>query len=74
MKTLNGYILKLVNDYKYLGSYISSYEKDFNTRKGMAWSACNDLHIIWVSDLHLNMKIDIFKTLIEPILLYGSET
>ena len=74
MKTLNGYILKLVNDYKYLGSYISSSEKDFNTRKGMAWSACNDLHKIWVSDLHVNMKIDIFKTLIEPILLYGSET
>ena len=40
----------------------------------MAWSACNDLHRIWVSDLHINMKIDIFKTLIEPILLYGSET
>ena len=74
MKTINGYILKLVNDYKYLGSYISSSEKDFNTRKGMAWSACNDLHKIWVSDLNLNMKIDIFKTLIEPILLYGSET
>ena len=74
MKTINGYILKLVNDYKYLGSYISSSFKDFNTRKGMAWSACNDLHRIWVSDLHVNMKIYIFKTLIEPILLYGSET
>ena len=37
----------------------------------MAWSACNDLHKICVSDLNLNMKIDI---LIEPILLYGSET
>ena len=66
MKTLNGYTIKLINDYKYLGSYILSSKKDFNTRKGMAWSACNDLH--------LNMKIDIFKTLIEPILLYGSET
>ena len=52
MKTLNGYILKLVNDYKYPGSYISSSEKDFNTRKGMAWSACNNLNKIWVSDLH----------------------
>ena len=40
----------------------------------MAWSACNDLHRIWISYLHVNMKIDIFKTLIEPILLYGSET
>ena len=40
----------------------------------MAWSACNDLHKIWVSDLHINIKIDIFRTLILPILLYGSET
>ena len=61
MKTINGYISKLVNDYKYFGSYISSSFKDFNTRKGMAWSACNDLHRIWVSDLHVNMKIDIGK-------------
>ena len=74
MRTLNGYILKLVNDYKYLGSFISSSEKDFKTRKGMAWSACNDLHKIWVSDLNNKIKINIFKTLIEPILLYGSET
>ena len=74
IKTLNGYILKLVNDYKYLGSFISSSEKDFITRKGMAWSACNDLHRIWVSDLHINLKLDIFKTLIVPILLYGCET
>jgi len=74
MKTLNGYVLKLVNDYKYLGSFISSSLKDFTTRKGMAWSACNDLHKIWVSDLHINIKIDIFRTLILPILLYGSET
>jgi hypothetical protein len=74
IKTINGYALKLVNDYEYLGSYISSSEEDFNTRKGMAWSACNDLHKIWVLDLNLNMKIDIFKTLIEPILLNGSET
>ena len=74
MKTLNGYNLKLVNDYKYLGSYISSSEKDFNTRKGMAWSACNDLHKIWVSNLNTKIKVNIFKTIIEPILLYGSET
>lgn len=74
MKTLNDYILKLVNDYKYLGSYISSSEKDFKTRKGMAWSACNDLHKIWVSNLNTKIKTNIFKTIIEPILLYGSET
>jgi hypothetical protein len=74
MKTINNYNLKQVDDYKYLGSFISSSEKDFKTRKGMAWSACNDLHKIWVSNLDTEIKTNIFKTLIEPILLYGSET
>ena len=29
MKTYNGYILKCVEDYKYLGSFISNSERDF---------------------------------------------
>ena len=36
LKTLSGYILKCKEDYNYLGSFISSSEKDFNFRKGMA--------------------------------------
>ena len=40
----------------------------------MAWSACNSLHHIWISNLSNKIKINIFKTIIEPILLYGSET
>ena len=74
IKTLNGTILKCKDDYKYLGSYISSSEKDFNVRKGMAWSACNKLHKIWKSGLDVFIKVNIFRSLIEPILLYGSET
>ena len=74
IKTVSGYILKRVDDYKYLGSFASSSEKDFNTRKGMAWSACNDLHKIWTSKLANNIKIKVFRATIEPILLYGSET
>ena len=74
LKTLSGYILKCKDDYKYLGSFISSSEKDFNARKGMAWSACNNLHKIWISKLHVSIKIQLFKTLIVPILLYGCET
>ena len=74
IKTVKGYILKRVNDYKYLGSFASSSEKDFNARKGMAWSACNDLHKIWTSKLAPPIKIKIFRATIEPILLYGSET
>ena len=63
MKTLNGYILKCVEDYKYLGSFISNSEKDFKTRKGMAWSAYNNLHKICVSELPTYTKMNIFKTL-----------
>ena len=74
MKTINGYILKCVEDYCYLGSHISSSEKDFRIRKAMAWAACNKLHNIWTSNLSNKIKINIFKTIIEPILLYGSET
>ena len=74
LETLSGYILKCKEDYNYLGSFISSSEKDFNVRKGMAWSACNKLHRIWTSKLNVSIKIKFFKTLIEPILLYGCET
>lgn len=74
IKTLNNTSLKKVEDYKYLGSYISSSQKDFITRKGMAWSACNDMHNIWTSHLDDKLKIKIFRATVEPILLYGSET
>ena len=49
VKTLNGASFKMVKDYVYLGSYISSSEKDFSVRKGMAWSACKDMYKIWTS-------------------------
>jgi len=40
----------------------------------MAWSACNKLHNIWKSGLDVFIKVNIFRSLIEPILLYGSGT
>ena len=60
MKTINGYILKCVEDYCYLGSHISSSDKDFRIRKAMAWTACNKLHHIWTSDLSNKIKIKIY--------------
>ena len=74
IKTLNNTILKQVKDYKYLGGYISSSEKDFNIRKGMAWSASNDMHKIWISNLSVQLKVEFFRATVEKILLYGSET
>ena len=74
VSTKKGTLLKRVDDYKYLGSFVSSSEKDFNVRKGMAWSACNDLHQIWTSKLDPKIKVKFFRATVEPILLYGSET
>ena len=74
IKTINNTLLNMVSDYVYLGSFISSSEKDFLTRKGKAWAACNAMNKIWSSDLDRDFKLKIFKAAIEPILLYGSET
>ena len=65
IKTIQDKLLKMVSDYVYLGSYISSSEKDFLTRKCKAWAACNAMNKIQSSELDRNF---------EPILLYGSET
>ena len=41
--------LKLVDKFTYLGSSVSSTEKDINTRLTKAWTAIDKLSIIWKS-------------------------
>ena len=60
IKTLNDKVLKCVDDYKYLGSYIRNSERDFIIRKGLAGSACNEMDKIWKSNLDKHLKINIF--------------
>lgn len=74
IESLSGEILKCVDDFKYLGSFVMSSEKDFQTRKALAWTACNKLATIWRSKLSRTFKVNIFRATIEPILFYGSET
>ena len=71
LKSLSGATIKRVDDFKYLGAYIMDSQKDFRSRKGMAWVACNKLDKIWRSNLENNIKVELFQTLIEPIPLYG---
>ena len=70
----NGDPLEHVPDFKYLGSYIADSRKDFNTRKGMAWTACIKLQKVWTSGISEDLKVKFFKACVEPVLLYGSET
>ena len=50
-------------------------EKEFNCRKGQAWSAITKLDKIWKSKkFSRNMKILFFTALIESIFFYNSST
>ena len=51
ISTLDGTPLKLVDKFTYLGSSVSSTEKDIDTRLMKAWTAIDRLSIIWKSDL-----------------------
>ena len=57
ISTLDGTPLKLVDKFTYLGSSVSSTEKDIDTRLTKAWTAINRLSIIWKSDLTDKMKV-----------------
>ena len=67
-------LLKLVDKFTYLGSSVSSTEKDIDTRLTKAWTAINRLSIIWKSDLTDKMKRSFFQAAVVSILLYGCTT
>ena len=72
--SLDGASLKLVDKFTYLGSSVSSTEKDINTRLTKAWTAIDRLSIIWKSDLTDKMKHSFFQAAVVSILLYGCTT
>ena len=72
--THGGNKLKLVDDFKYLGVWIQSSEKEMETRIGQAWKALNKMDKIWNSSLQDNVKLVFFRATMESVLLYGAET
>ena len=73
IKSNNGKQLTTVKNFKYLGGWMMSTEKDFEVRKALAWAACYKLSKIWSSNIRRNIKERLFLSAIEPILLYGAE-
>ena len=71
---LDGTSLKLVDKFPYLGSSVSSTEKDIDTRLTKAWTAIDRLSIIWKSNLTDKMKRSFFQAAVVSILLYGCTT
>ena len=74
ISTLDGTPLKPVDKFTYLGSSVSSTEKDIDTRLTKLWTAINGLSIIWKSDLTDKMKRSFFQAAVVSILLYGCTT
>ena len=74
ISTLNGSSLKLVDKFTYLGSSVSSTEKEIDTRLRKAWTAIDRLSVIWKSDLTDKLKRSFFQAVIVSILLYGCTT
>ena len=60
--------------FTYVGSSVSSTEKDIDTRLTKAQTAIDRLSIIWKSDLTDKMKRSFFQAAVLSILLYGCTT
>ena len=72
--TLKGGPLKLEDKFISVGSSISTTEKDINTRLAMAWTAMDNLSVIWKLDLTNTMKRSFFQAAVVSILQYGCTT
>ena len=70
--TLDGASLKLVDKFTYLGSSVSSTEKDIDTRLTKAWTAIDRHSIIWKSDLTDKMKRSFFRQRLYRLYRYCS--
>ena len=70
VSTLFGKPLKLVHQFPYLGSNISSTESDKDVRLSKSWTTIDSLSIICKSDLSDKIKPDFFQTMVVSILLY----
>ena len=70
ISTIDGTSPKLVDKFNYLGSSVSSTEKDIDTQT----KAIDKLSIIWKSVLTDKMKRNFFQAAVVSILLYGCTT
>ena len=76
VKSLIGNTLKQVENFRYLGSEISSTTKDVSSINGKAWIALNyhKLSTICKYTANLWLKNNFFRVTVKNILLYESVT
>lgn len=71
VKNLEGTVIPIVDDYKYLGVYALNFREDFDHRKNKAWGILVQYRGIWKSTHSPQLKRTLFMSLVEPIMTYG---
>ena len=71
MKTFNEEKIKPVDDFKYLGSYIASTERDAVIRFEQEWRTLNEFHMIWKPKLPDRFKGNFLRAVEETVLAFG---
>ena len=71
---LNGWSLKHVDGFTYLGSSVTFTENDINMRLAKTWTIIDRLSVIWKSNLSDEIKRTFFQAAVVSILLYGCTT
>ena len=74
LKTTDGTTIEVVDDFKYLSSWVNSTEQDIKMRKALAWKACNKMSSIWKTTLPRTFKVRLLSATVESVLLYGNES
>ena len=75
--TLNGSVVEIVKEFKYLGILFTQNGRFVQNTKKLADIACKSMHLLRRRIVNLNLPIDcqlkLFDQTVVPILLYGCE-
>jgi len=64
-----------VDDFRYLGGWLKSFDDDFRHRVLQAWQACNSMWRVWkCPTLSRDCKRTLFQATVGTVLLYNAET
>ena len=61
----------LTDNYRYLGVWALDFDDELARKKGRAWAAVRKIDNIWHSNVCMNVKRQLFRSIVEPILTYG---
>jgi len=64
-----------VDDFRYLGGWLKSFDDDFRHRVPQDWQACNSMWRVWkCPTLSRDCKQMLFQALVGTVLLHNAET